>query len=139
MPNITNNGRKLAIKLAPAVGVSHDVLELCSLIARNAKTYDRLQVDACNGPWFVQVPNAHMPRDEYRQRLERWESDLAKRDERCAARLTALVDQLAKVSGVAIKPVLGGDPRGVVVKLALPPEFERLHDDWSREGVCVEF
>jgi hypothetical protein len=139
MPNITNNGRKLAIKLAPAVGVSHDVLELCSLIARNAKTYDRLQVEACNGPWFVSVPNPFRTQAEYTKKLEHWESDLAKRDERCAARLTGLIDQLSKVSGVAIKPVLGGDPRGVVVKLAMPAEFERLHDDWGREGVCVEF
>lgn len=139
MAQITENGRKLASKLNPAIGTTGEILEICSLICRNAATYDRLAVEKCNGPAFRDFPHSDMPQAEYSRRMDEWQTDLENRDNACADRIRRLVDRLPLVDGERIKVRLGGDPRGCVVTLVMPGEWTRLHDSWGGESLVVPY
>lgn len=47
---VTGNGRALAEKLSPAIGTTHEIQQVCSLICRHAGTLQRLTEEECNGP-----------------------------------------------------------------------------------------
>lgn len=118
----TVKGRELANRLAPAIGVSYEINQVCSLIARHARTYSHIQEMWCS----VEMSD---------RRTRYWEH----RESLLESRIRLLVAQLPLPVGTvqAIAVLFSGDPRGVVVKLVMPEPWTRLHDDWGREGVCV--
>ena len=126
MAKITNNGRKLALKIAPVVGTTHMIQQTCSLIARHAKTHARIQERLCG--------DGEYPYDEREQeRIER-------EDERCEARLTKLIESLPEWgesdgSRGSFGVIFQGDPRGCTVKLTGP---KSIYDGWGDDGICVE-
>ncbi len=124
MTQITSKGRKLAEELGFSTycgsGVFRDdkkaaPLEACSLLMRNAITYQQIQVMRCNGPAEASSPT--LPNDVIRAAIERLEVWTEKRDEQLSRRIEELTVDLVKL-GAPINGVdLGGDPRGVCVKL----------------------
>ena len=113
MANVTERGKKLAA----ALGVTD--AETCSLIARAAVTYQRLEIEACNG--------------DHRKRFgdfDGWKSWLDKQRRDVGRRLVRLVAKLGDGYGV----LLGGDPRGCVVKVTTP---DKRANDIGREGICA--
>lgn len=135
--NPTKNGLELAGKLAPIVdgGWTDKLAETCSLICRHAATHARLAVEECNGPEYLN--HLKLEPGEFSRRWEAWKVNLEKRQERTAERIRKLVAQLPATDEGPITARLGGDPRGVTVKLVLPGEYAAKHDDWDREGICV--
>ena len=83
--------------------------ESARLILRHAATMQRLAVEACNR----ELSKAEILRDEA-----------------AMARILAL---LAKCPD-GFEAKFNGDPRGSVVKIAVPSGYS---DDWGGEGVCV--
>lgn len=90
---------------------------VCSLIARHAVTYTRLQEEACSGPrwswgssvdWTARVDVATFQAQNERD------------TERVGARLAGLVASLPPTEHGAITAELGGDPRGYTVRLLVP-------------------
>jgi hypothetical protein len=126
MPEITVRGRKLARKLNPAIGTTYAIEETCSLIARHAVTHHHLQEALCNG---------------FRDYRGNWDEKASaraeKQDAQLEARITRLVENLPHTDEGAITVKFGGDPRGCTVKLVMPGELAKLHDDWGQEGICV--
>ena len=118
---ITNRGRELAWKLNPALGSTVEIDRTCSLIVRHARTYNRIQEVWCS----VELS------DRATAQLERREALLEQR-------LTDLVDWLPWTDDGAITVKFDGDPRGHCVKLVMPGQYERLHDDWGREGIGAD-
>lgn len=107
---ITENGRKLTNDLARYVGTTHELLTVCSLMARHSRTLRRLSELSCgdgihSGEWV----NAH------------WEW-IERRTEQVEARLTKLAARLPETDHGPIALVLGGDPRGYVVSLIVPTD-----------------
>jgi hypothetical protein len=99
MANVTERGKKLA----KALGVTD--AETCSLIARAAVTYQRLEIEACNGDQRKRFSD-----------LDQWQAWLNKQRRDVGRRLTRLVATLGDGYGVR----LDGDPRGCVVKVTTP-------------------
>lgn len=114
---ITNPGRELADKLNPYIGTTTEILQICSLIARHARTHGRLQEIACT------------------RMMEDWE---VKQEERISERIKELIGNLPHTDEGPILPNLTGDPRGYTVKLVLPPCY-RAGDTWGghEEGIFV--
>lgn len=121
----TARGDDLAARIMPAFGPNvntYQVRSVCADIAAKAVTYHRLMENDCNG-----YPDDAMA-------------------ERVRARIGSLVDALPRVANIwtndpaylQVVPVFGGDPRGCVVSLRFPGQWERLHDGWDRDrGVIV--
>lgn len=110
----TKKGKELAGILAEFLGYTPAITETCSLIARHAATLDRLAVEECNGPAWVDSPHATP------ERLDKWGLEIAAKWDRTAARVTALVDSFPATDHGPIRAILGGDPRGYVVLLVVP-------------------
>lgn len=107
--NITIPGRLLADKLNRYIGTTSEILKVCSLITRHAKTYARFQEAACN------------------REMTSWE---VRREAQVEARIVALVESLPHTGEGPIAIKLQGDPRGFTVKLVLPPCY-RAYDTWG--------
>ena len=121
MARITRRGRQLHNTLCPYLPEHHDwmgVQETCSLIGRLAVTHDQLSVLDCN----------RTLREDERHKL----------DVHLPRRLAELVAMLPETPHGPLDLVLGGDPRGFTVKLALPvryPDRQYLGNTWGRDGL----
>lgn len=94
----------------------NQVAEICSVIARHAKTHCRLQEIACS----VEMTEKQQARHD-------------KRDAAIEARITELVRKLPKSKNGYIVPVFAGDPRGYTVKLGVP-NAPRDGNTWGLAG-----
>jgi len=132
MAQITKRGRALAQKLAPSIGVSGDILETCSLIARHAVTYQAIQEGYCNGHPAMSDPRISV---EAAGRIwERYEKWLDKRERQLEKRITELVHSLPETDAGPLGVRFGGDPRGAVVTITSP---DGRYDNWGRDGFFV--
>lgn len=133
MSKITNPGLALAAKLKPAYDETAaewpGIVEICSLIARHARTHKRLSVESLNGP---------AERERVGDWQGRWSADLNARTAACEKRLAGLIAALPATSAGRIGALLGGDARGITVKLVMPGELSQLHDSFGRDGVLVD-
>ncbi len=120
----TKKGFLLAHRLWPAfadTGPSlRDIALPCSRICKLSATMQRIAEDVCS---------REMPEREARR--------LADQDTRCEELVAKHCITLTKMTGVDVKPLFQGDPRGVVVKLTLPPKWQYLYDCHGNQGVCV--
>lgn len=104
----TSKGRDLAARLAPAIGYTRAIDETCSLIARHATSYERIQQRWCND----EMSDAETARVEAREaRLER--------------RIADLVADLPATDDGPWSVTFEGDPRGYVVKITAPGAAEQ--------------
>ena len=128
MTTITSTGRELHDTLLesfdidyadPACMSWHDRAEICSLIARNAATYGRIQEAWCSVEMSPQQTSG----------TERREKNLERR-------ISELVEQLPTVKGEQITVKFGGDPRGYTVKLIMP---DHRYNSWggAEDGIGV--
>ena len=130
----TKAGRELAARFD--LGQQYtDTVGVFSLIVRHAKRLDRLAVEECNGPWWMDRENARIQRAfasgaledhahliaRNRLRMRLWEEDRDARETATYARISELVAELSAITGDTWNVELGGDPRGYVVKLTPPP------------------
>lgn len=106
MTVITRRGRGLAWKLNPYIGTTTAIEETCSLIARHAITYNRIQELWCNS----ERANNHTPTREYYEAREAW----------LEARITDLVADLPHTDDGPFRVEFQGDPRGSTVQIWLP-------------------
>lgn len=81
----------------------NQVAEICSVIARHARTHCRLQEVACS----VEMTEKQQARHD-------------KRDEAIEARIRVLVGKLPKSKNGFPTVVFDGDPRGYTVKIGIP-------------------
>jgi len=88
---------------------------LCSLLVRHGTTYQRVQVEKCNGHPANGDPR--IPAARARELQEEFESYLEKRDETLTRQIRDLVAKLAECGAPVSGVELGGDPRGCTVKL----------------------
>ena len=109
---ITERGNELARLLNPYLGTTTKIREICSLIARHARTHARLQEAQCNRELTVR---------EVGQEL--W----------IEARLRDLVADLPHTDDGPITLRLSGDPRGYTVKLHVPGH-SRDGNTWGLDG-----
>jgi len=126
MPTVTSSGEKLASYLAPVLGYTHAISETCSLIARHAKTYARIQEMWCS----VEMS------DRETARVERQEEILERR-------IRDLVADLPHSDDGPFGVEFSGDPRGYTVRLFCPEPSARLlrnscttHDNRRATGVA---
>lgn len=111
-----------------AFGYSSEMVAICSVLARHATTYHRIQEIWCS----VEM-------------TERQVRHLEHREEMLERRIRALADELTKeirannpdINFGEIEVLFSGDPRGSTVKLKMPDGFTYLHDAWDKSGVCV--
>lgn len=130
MTTITKKGRELSEKLLPSIGTQE--LEICSLLARHATSYARIQEGWCNGHFMMGNPNISVQRaNKMQERYEKW---LDRRETHIENLLDCLVARLPLVNDKPITIKYGGDPRGATVKLIMP---DGRNDDWGQEGICV--
>lgn len=125
---ITNNGRELALQIAPAIkDTTEHTQAICSEICRLARSHHRLAEHACNG---YQTWDGEWD-EKAEQRAE------AKSD-RIEARIVLLAEMLPRWREGRRSGTFGatfqGDPRGCTVKLTGP---RSRYDSWGGEGVCV--
>lgn len=123
MSKITLAGRAFAFTLArygafDPSKVSDANLSTISLFVRHAGSYQRTQEALCSGPGDHASPAI----------VESWQSGLEARE----ARLEALIRKTALAIPGVVGVKLGGDPRGVTVKLKLASG--RGDDSWSDDG-----
>lgn len=123
----TRKGRELALKLAEAIGVGAEINDTLSLVSRHAVTLQWLSETLANGG------DDRLPDDVRHRQI----ADAERRSEHLQARITELVASLPDTDAGPVGVIFQGDPRGMPVKLAMPGEWSRLHDDWAQEGVCV--
>lgn len=129
MPETTKAGWEIAWKMNPAIGTTPNIVETCSLIHRQARTYARIQERWCN-----------------EEMSDRTTARLEEREAQIEARIRALVESLPHAdppdsgngNGGSWGVKFGGDPRGSTVKIVPPSGWERLADDWGREGICAD-
>ena len=114
MTIITNTGRKLAHELG-FDSFSSGPLQVCSLLRRHASTYQLTQVAICNGP--AEASSATLPIKVVSKAIARHEAWTDKRDEQLSKRIEALTATLVELGAPISGVDLGGDPRGVCVKL----------------------
>ncbi len=112
MTRCTKRGNELASMLNPYIGTTKRIREICSLIARHARTHARLQEAQCN------------------RNLTRWET---KREIQIETRIKALVADLPHTDDGPIACVLQGDPRGFTVKLRVPNQSQ-AGNTWGLGG-----
>lgn len=103
MTKMTNRGIKFANEISSFVRAKLDLKvtrgELCSLIARHAKTHHNYAEAECN------------------RELTAWE---VRKVAQVEARIRALVSQLETHDGQPVTVRFNGDPRGYTVKLVIP-------------------
>lgn len=97
---MTVRGKLLAGQLAQYIGYSDYIVDICSLIARHARTLENDAVSVCN--------DANADQDKLDRR---WDS--------LTARISGLVSQLPESDGGRIVAEFQGDPRGCVVSLVV--------------------
>lgn len=108
---ITKRGRELADHLAPFIGGSDAIIDICSRIGRLAQTHRRLQECDCNGEL----------------------TDGGRKSEaRIEARIRELVAMLPDAGRGRITVKFSGDPRWYTVKLVVPGD--RGGNTWGRDG-----
>lgn len=112
----TSKGRHAAGLLSKHVGITPDVIETLSRIARLATTHTRLAELVCS----VELSD---------RRSER----VAREDARIEAAITRLVGTLPHTDHGPIVAVFSGDPRGYTVKLRVPGA-ERDGNTWGLGG-----
>jgi len=127
---VTNAARTLA----PCLGLEHagaDALGIVSVMIRHARSLERLAVEECNGPAWLDHRTAR-PGE-----LERWGERIEARQERLAERLGELMGELAatvpEFDGVMVE--VGGDPRGYVVRIVWPEDRGAVH--YARGTACT--
>jgi len=108
-PRVTAPGRELADKLLPYLGMTRQILQTCSLIARHGRTHGRLMELQCH--------RELTPRE---QSKEAWLED----------RIEHLAGLLPHTDAGPIVARCSGDPRGYTVKLILPLCL-RAYDTWG--------
>lgn len=121
MAEITYRGIALANKLNPLFGTTPKIQETCSLIARNSRTYNRIQ------EYWASVEMSD-------QQVAYWE----KREANLEKRITELVESLPETDEGSIKVAFSGDPRGHCVKLTLPGSYKRHADVWDQESIGAD-
>ncbi len=112
MAVVTQRGRNLAWKINPFVGTTSAIEETCSLLARHAASYSRIQEAWCS----VEMSDAATAR------LEAKESALE-------ARIGSLVQDLPAPDDGPWRVVFEGDPRGWTVRIVTPDGREIGLDD----------
>jgi hypothetical protein len=118
MAKATKQGRALAMKLNPFLGTTVEIVEVCSLIARHAATYQAIQEARCSVP----MTDSQLDWTERReQQIER--------------RIRALVERLPHTDEGPIRARFSGDPRGWCVQLVLPGSLASHHEGWGRDGI----
>jgi hypothetical protein len=103
MTQITKKGYELAFRLNPYLGTTNRIAETCSLIARHAGTYARIQERWCN-----------------EEMSERMTAYFEAQEDRLEARILDLVNDLPHTDDGQIKVQFDGDPRAYVVRLLVP-------------------
>ena len=112
MPTITKSGTFLADNLLPVLGRTSDIVKTCSLIARHAKSYARIQEIWCSVELSEYQQN-------YYEKRERW----------LEQRIMSLVADLPHSDDGPWGVEFAGDPRGYCVKLFCPePSASRLRN-----------
>ena len=110
----------------PAWARRQNALAAARLLCRHGKTYSRIQVAICNGTeWMLSETQ-----ESHRERQAWHEAWTAKREAQLEKRIKGIVAGLGAGFGV----ILGGDPRGCVVKITVP---SGKTNDFGREGICV--
>jgi hypothetical protein len=110
---ITSRGSELAAELGNHIRTTPSVIEICSLIARLARTHHRLQEEQCN--------------------RELSEQELA-RETQIERRIQELVAQLPPTtSGKRVTAKFTGDPRGYTVRIVVPDD-PHGGNTWGRGG-----
>lgn len=114
----TRKGSQLAADLYRlGGGKPWDTEETCSLIARHAVTYTRLEQEACSGPrWTWNYPGDWTARVD----IAKFQAQNERDTERVGRRIAALVADLPATDHGPIVAELGGDPRGYTVRLLVP-------------------
>lgn len=113
----TKKGYELAQKLHRLPNMQNSrATELCSKICRHATSLHRLAEINCN--------QGLTPAQE-------------KRDDELEQLVIDNVKYLSQHTGVEIRAIFNGDPRGPAVKLQLPEEHRVAYDCFGGEGVCV--
>lgn len=103
MPTATKAGYELADAIMPVIGRTQQIVETCSLIARHAKTYARIQEMWCS----VEMTDSQVQHyEEGERQLER--------------RIARLVQDLPHSDDGPWGVSFEGDPRGYTVKLFCP-------------------
>lgn len=128
----TKNGRLLAAHLSPYIGTGY--AETCSRITRNAVTYDRICAEEASGPawswnrggdWTAVIS------------VEKFQQQNEEQERRTAARIVRAVESLPHTPHGPIEAVLGGDPRGFVVRLLVPIDADTVQELGIDDGgVC---
>jgi hypothetical protein len=108
---ITNNGRELALTLAPAIGVSGQVVAVASGICRNAKVLETINERQCS-----------------EEMAETTRIALEAKEARAEQRIKDLVASLPQPVGGEMDVSFQGDPRGHAVHIKMPPTWQRLHN-----------
>jgi hypothetical protein len=108
MTQITKKGYELAWRLNPYIGTTNRIAETCSLIARHAITYARIQEWWCNEEMADPAVKA-----------------LEAKEDRLEERITDLVNDLPWTETGQIRVQFDGDPRAYVVRLLVPDEDYR--------------
>jgi hypothetical protein len=103
MPSTTKAGTVLADNIMPVIGRTSAIVETCSLIARHANSYARIQEIWCS------VELSEYQQKYYEQR-ERWLEN----------RIMSLVTDLPHSDDGPWSVEFSGDPRGYTVKLFCP-------------------
>ncbi len=113
MPVITSRGSELASELSKHIRTTPSVLEICSLIARHARSHHRIQENQCN--------------------RELSERELI-REIRIERRIQELVAQLPPTkSAKRVTAKFTGDPRGYTVRVVVPDD-PHGGNTWGRGG-----
>ena len=130
----TKKGYELAAKLAPAIGYTDAVVDLCSAIARNAATLHRLNEEGCNG--HPANADGRLPIATVQRLQARWEERVDRQTEATLKRLDSLVRDLPETDAGPWRLKAEEDPRGCSVILA--PADGIIHgDSWGGNGVCI--
>ena len=94
-----------------------NVFQFAQTLMRYGATLGRIAENQCNG---YQTPSYE------------WDEKAEKRDEKKEERIQKRVTDLC--AAFQCKPIFQGDPRGNVLKIAVPDGYT---NDWGREGICV--
>lgn len=132
----TRKGQALALLLhRMGGGKAWEEDAICSVLMRQAARFETLSEEECSGPrwsWtyqgdWTQVVSVETFTEQNERALDR-----------CGRRIVATVSNLAPTEHGAITVVLGGDPRGYVVRLMVPTGAdERTEVGLSRDGAHV--